>query len=188
MSLAFDAGLRTSRLLLRGFRLDDLDQVHAMRTDADLTRYIPWTAGTREQSLTWLEQRMAGGRLQREGDDAAWAVARRDDGRLVGTVNAWWRSELHGHAEIGFVLARDARGAGYATEAVTALVDALFDRLPLHRVTGRADARNTASARLMERLGMRREALHREDELFKGQWSDTVVYAVLAREWLARRS
>lgn len=184
--LAFDPPLPTSRLLLRTFRRDDLDGVHAMRNDADLVRYIPWTAGTREQSRAWLEQRMAGGRLDREGDDAAWAVVRRDDARLVGSVNAWWHSELHQHAEIGFVLARHAHGVGYATEAVTALLDALFDRLPLHRITGRADARNSASARLMARLGMRREALHLQDELFKGEWTDTVIYAVLRSEWLAR--
>lgn len=186
--LDFDQPVLTERLVLRRFQSGDLDDVHAMRSDADLTRYIPWTAGSREDARQWLEQRMAGGRLEREGDNAAWAVARRTDGRLVGSVNAWYRSAEHRHAEIGFVVAREAQGAGYASEAVTALLDVLFATLPLHRVTGRADARNTASARLMERLGMRREALHIEDELFKGGWTDTVVYAVLDREWAELRA
>lgn len=185
--LVLDPPLVTSRLVVRPFREGDVDEVHAMRNDDDVIRYIPWTRGTREQAQSWLADRMAEDRLAREGDNAAWAVERREDGRLLGSVNAWWRSERHQAAEVGFAFAQHAQGQGYASEAMTALLDALFDRLPAHRVTGRADARNTASARLMSRLGMRHEATHVEDELFKGEWVDTVIYAVLDREWAARR-
>jgi len=62
-----------------------------------------------------------------------------------------------------------------------------FDELGLHRIIGRCDARNTASARLMERLGMRQEAHFRENERFKGEWGDELIYAMLAREWTERR-
>jgi RimJ/RimL family protein N-acetyltransferase len=60
-----------------------------------------------------------------------------------------------------------------------------FAGLGLHRIIGRCDARNDASARLMERLGMRREAHFRENEIFKGAWGDEYVYAILAAEWAA---
>ncbi len=62
-----------------------------------------------------------------------------------------------------------------------------FDDLGLHRIIGRCDARNTASARLMERLGMRREAHFRENEWFKGEWGDELIYAMLDREWSERQ-
>ena len=58
-----------------------------------------------------------------------------------------------------------------------------FDDLGAHRVMGRLDARNTASARVLGRLGMRLEAHLVEDEWFKGEWSSTLVYAILDREW-----
>ena len=58
-----------------------------------------------------------------------------------------------------------------------------FDELGLHRIEGRIDARNTPSARVLERLGMRREAHFVQNEFIKGEWTDEVVYAVLAAEW-----
>ena len=76
-------------------------------------------------------------------------------------------------------------GQGFATEACTAVLDLAFEHLGLHRVVANMDARNTASARLAERLGMRREAHHRSAEMFKGEWSDLLVYAILDREWRA---
>ncbi|MFP5220133.1 MAG: GNAT family N-acetyltransferase [Actinomycetes bacterium] len=173
----------TSRLLLRPFAARDADDVWALHGDPELRRYIPWPERTREESLAWLEQRRTEDRLAQEGDAVAWAVERRADGRVIGSVNAWWRSQVHRHAEIGFVVERAAHGAGYAREATAAVVDRLFEALDLHRVSSRADARNVASAALMARLGMRQEAHFREDEWFKGEWTDTVVFAVLRAEW-----
>ena len=79
------------------------------------------------------------------------------------------------------------RRAGYASEAATALLEVAFGPLGLHRVFGRTDARNVASAALMRRLGMRQEAHLRENEIFKGAWGDELVFAVLEDEWNARR-
>ena len=58
-----------------------------------------------------------------------------------------------------------------------------FRSLDIHRVFGRCDARNLPSARLMERLGMRREAHFRHHAMFKGQWDEELVYAILEHEW-----
>lgn len=173
----------TDRLLLRPFATDDLDDVHAMQSDEPLLRYIPWILRSREESQAWILQRQAEDRLAEEGDAVAWAVERRADRRVIGSVNAWWRSVDHQSAEVGFVVERGAQGRGYAGEATAAVVDRLFAGLALHRVTGRADARNAASVGVMTALGMRQEAHHREDEWFKGEWTDTVVFAVLRSEW-----
>jgi RimJ/RimL family protein N-acetyltransferase len=74
-------------------------------------------------------------------------------------------------------------GQGYATEAAAAMVDLAFNGLGAHRVYARIDARNLASVRLAKRLGLRREAHLRENEWFKGEWTDELIYAVLDREW-----
>jgi RimJ/RimL family protein N-acetyltransferase len=108
-------------------------------------------------------------------------------GTVVGDVGLCWSSEVHRQAEIGYSFHPDHRGHGYATEAAAALVALAFTDLGVHRVAGRLDARNTASARLLERLGMRREAHLVENEWVKGEWSDEVVYAVLDTEWADRR-
>ena len=81
----------------------------------------------------------------------------------------------------GYVFHPDVLGLGYAAKASRAMLDLAFGELGLHRVTAIMDARNTASARLAGRLGMRAEAHHVSSEMFKGEWVDTLVFALLAR-------
>jgi RimJ/RimL family protein N-acetyltransferase len=83
------------------------------------------------------------------------------------------------------VLHPDHHGQGYGREAAVEVLRLGFEGLGLHRIIGRCDAHNHASARLLERLGMRREAHFRENEFFKGEWADEYVYALLANEWQA---
>ena len=85
-------------------------------------------------------------------------------------------------ASIGVTFAGAAHGRGYATEALTAVIDHLFAS-GIHRVIADCDVRNVASAALLERVGLRREAMHRKSAWFKGEWTDEYVYAVLADEW-----
>ena len=186
--LTLDVPVVTERLRLRAFEDADLDAVHALQSDAEVIRFLPWTLRTREQSREWLRDRRAQDRLAGDDDAVAWAVVGRDDGVLVGSVNLWWRSVEHRQGEVGFVLTRAAQGRGLAHEATAAVLDLAFAALDLHRVYGRADARNSASVRLMSRLHMRQEAHLREEELVDGEWTDTVVHAVLRREWEAARA
>ncbi|QIX28393.1 GNAT family N-acetyltransferase [Nocardioides sp. JQ2195] len=87
-------------------------------------------------------------------------------------------------AELGWCLHPDHGGKGCATEAVAALITASFEQLGLRRITAECFADNTASWRLMERLGMRREAHTRKDSLHRsGEWMDGLLYAVLREEW-----
>src|SRR5438876_3812830 len=85
--------------------------------------------------------------------------------------------------EIGFAIATGHQGHGYATEAARLLVGYLFGRRAKHRITASCDARNTASAAVLERLGMRREGHLRESSWAKGEWTDDLLYGLLRREW-----
>ncbi|WP_341873563.1 GNAT family protein [Roseibium denhamense] len=114
------------------------------------------------------------------------AICRADGGGLIGDISLRITNVEAGQAEIGFSLHPGRQGKGYALEAASAFLEFGFGALKLHRIFGRCDARNAGSWKLMERLGMRREAHFREHALFKGEWDEEYYYAILNREWQAR--
>ncbi|MFI1194530.1 GNAT family N-acetyltransferase [Micromonospora sp. NPDC020750] len=177
--------IRTARLTLRPVTLDDLDDVYAYQRRPDVVR---WMLGaeprTREQSRSSVLAMAGEDALRAEGDCLTLAVA--TDAGVIGTVELVWRSRLDRTAELGYVIHPDHGGRGLATEAVTALLDWGFDEFGLHRIYARCHGRNDASARLMTRIGMRQEARHVESYLFRGEWADRLVFAVLAHEWRSR--
>jgi RimJ/RimL family protein N-acetyltransferase len=174
--------IRTRRLVLRPFTRDDLDAVHVYHSDPEVVRYLYWeVAPDRAASLRALEGKFGHTELTEAGQSLILAIEH--DGVLVGEVVLKWLDRQHMRGEIGFVVSPAYQGNGYATEAAAALLGLAFDRLGLHRVIGRCDARNTGSARVMERLGMRREAHFVQNEKFKGEWGDELIYAMLASEY-----
>jgi len=175
--------IETARLTLRPFTKTDFEDTFAYLSRADVVRYLYWEPATREGFSETLDRKIARTTLVPGGHGLNLAVVPRDVGRVVGDVSLWWQSEVHRGAEIGFVFHPDHQGRGYARESAQALLRLAFAELGLHRVTGRLDARNIASAGLLERLGMRREAHLIENEWVKGEWTDELMYAVLDREW-----
>jgi RimJ/RimL family protein N-acetyltransferase len=181
--------ITTSRLKLRPLAVEDTEELLAYRGRPDVCRYLPFEPMD-EQVLT---ARLAGdlGRreITAEGQGLTLGVELAASGRLVGDVVLFFHSADHAGGEIGYVFHPDIAGQGYATEACAAVLNLAFDDsdgLGLHRLVARMDARNSASARLASRLGMRQEAHYRSSERFKGVWADLVVYALLDHEWHAR--
>ena len=181
--------ITTDRLVLRSLRPGDERHVFAYRSVPDVVRYIPGEPKTLEQVQDMVAERATAGRIEPSQPICTLAVDL--DGRVIGDVL------LHldgpdGHdgrqAEIGWVLAPDMQGLGYATEAANALVRVAFEELGVHRVWAQLDGENTASARICERLGMRREAYFERGSWFKERWTDLAVYAIRADEWAARES
>lgn len=173
--------LRTDRLLLRAYQLGDADATLAYYRDPEVARYLltgPFTRADAEQAVA---QRVLCTDPRRPGDKLALVVEH--DGRLVGDVMLELKGEPLSIAEVGWVFDPRAGGRGLATEAARALIGLAFGHYRLHRVVAQLDARNTASARMCERLGMTREAYLRQDWFSKGEWTDTLIYAVLASEW-----
>jgi RimJ/RimL family protein N-acetyltransferase len=182
--------LQTERLRLRPLNAGDLEDVHAYQRIKDVVRYLYWEVHDHEESAKHLKKRLAMNRLSEDGDGIVFAVELPDpDGghdRVVGDISVFLKSAQHGKIEIGWVFHPAVHGRGYATEAAEAVLDVCFNTLGAHRVFAQLDARNEASARLCERLGMRQEALLRQNEIFKGEWSSTAVYALLDSEYRAR--
>ncbi|WP_326822746.1 GNAT family N-acetyltransferase [Streptosporangium sp. NBC_01756] len=178
--------IRTQRLILRPFTFDDLTGLHAIHSLPEVARYLYLEPRDTEQVRQALEKKTTQTALEEEGQALAIAVELAATGELIGDSTLFWHNALHRSGEIGYVFHPGHGGQGYATEAAEALLELAFDGLDLHRVTGRLDGRNHASARLLERLGMRREAHLVENEMVKGEWTDEVIYAILQREWRTR--
>lgn len=177
----------TDRLILRPFTEDDLDAMHAYQSLPEVTRYLYWGERDRAATAAALKKRLTMSALEKEGDILVLAVLLRESGDLVGDVNLAWLSEEHQQGEFGFVFHPAFHGRGYGREAAVEMLRLGFEGLGLHRIVGRADGRNAASANLMSKLGMRREAHFVRNEIVKGEWTDEVVYAMLSEEWAARR-
>jgi RimJ/RimL family protein N-acetyltransferase len=178
-----DWPLETDRLTLRPFVEDDFDAIQAMRSDAEVARYLYGETLSPDETRSLLAQKMAAPAWTSEGDWLSVAAVERASGVTVGDVSLRWVSERDRTAEVGFVFDPVHQGKGFATEAARALVDWVFTAAGFHRVIGRTEARNTASARVLEKLGMRLEAHLVENEWVKGEWQSELVYAILEREW-----
>ena len=176
--------LETERLLLRPFGPDDLEALFAIQADESVARWLYNDPRTLEETRELLARKIGGAALHGEGEWLSAAAVLRTTGELVGDVSLHWASEAHGQGELGFVVHPEHQGRGYATEASRPLLDFAFGPLGLHRVVGRLEPRNAGSARVLEKLGMRREAHLVENEWVKGEWQSELVYAILAREWV----
>lgn len=176
--------IRTPRTLLRMMTIDDAAVVAGYRNDPDVAKFQDWDLPVP------IERVVAGIQRVRPGDDLAPGVrtnlAIEVGGVLVGDVYVGIEEE-GGVAEIGFTLRAEHQGRGYASEAAAAVVDALFERLGLHRVMGQLDPLNVASQRTLERLGLGFESLSRQSYFCRGEWVDNLVYAVSRDQYVAWR-
>lgn len=180
--------LRTDRLLLRPFELRDVDDVLAYRRLPDVMRHMLVGTADRDAVVEGVRHMMIETEIGPDGGVATFAVVLPERDTVIGEVSLVLRSAVHRGGEIGYVFHPAHQGRGLATEASAELLRFGFDDLGLHRIYGMCSARNAASARLMERLGMRREAYFVGSRWSKGAWRDELIYAILADEWRLRRS
>jgi RimJ/RimL family protein N-acetyltransferase len=176
-----DYPIRTRRLTLRPFTAADHAALHSWQSRPDVVRYLYGEARTPEETTDSLALKAAVTWPQKEGDHLALAVEK--DGEVIGEAVLKWLSEAHRQGEVGYIFHPDHHGHGYATEAAAAMLDLGFTHLGLHRISASCDAFNEPSWRVMERLGMRREAHFRHNEVFKGSWGEELIYAILEDEW-----
>ncbi|RRJ86506.1 N-acetyltransferase [Gulosibacter macacae] len=172
--------MSTERLELRVHQAGDVAWMHALYSQPEVARYLleePWT---QEVAETRVEERLAKNDL--DGEAKVLVLAIEHAGEPIGEALLWFTDAERRVAEIGWVLDPRFGGRGFAAEAVTAVLDLAFDHYRVHRVAAQMDARNTGSARLAERVGMTREAHLRQDWWSKGEWTDTVIYGMLAAD------
>jgi len=190
LPFVFTEPIRTERLTLRLMTEADVDDVFAYQSREDVCEYLLHGPRSRDEVVDMIAKYGAATRLAEDHDWIEPAIELTlPDGtlRVIGHMYLNLASVENLGAEIGWTLHPDFFGKGYASEAATAILDLAFDELGMHRVRAELDPRNDASIALCRRLGMREEAFFVKDMMFKGDWADTGVYAILDTEWAARR-
>ncbi len=174
--------LTTDRLLLREFEEDDWQPLLAYQSDPLYLRYNPWTYRTKEDVCAFLQQFM-NWRESVPRWKFQFAIVLPAEKRLIGNCGIRLRTPTAREADIGYELDSGYWDKGYATEAARALLQFGFEELGLHRIWAHCIAENIASAHVLEKIGMRQEGHLRENEWMKDRWWDTLLYAILDREW-----
>jgi RimJ/RimL family protein N-acetyltransferase len=173
---------RTDRLILREFIPEDWRAVRAYQSDPRYLRFYEWEergeADVRAFVAMFIDYRRETPRQKFQ-----LAITLPESGELIGNCGIRVRDPAAREADIGYELDPRFWGRGYATEAARAMLAYGFGPLGLHRITADCLAENTASAHVLEKIGMRCEGHLREHVWMKGRWWDTLLYAILADEW-----
>lgn len=183
--MAAEVLLTGDQVRLREFRLDDLDDSMTVVSDDRVTRFLSFDSRTRDQARAMIE-----GTIERAGqiprNEYYLAVTGRTDDRLIGFA----RLGLTGvqAAKLGYAIAAEHQGHGYATDATRTLLDFAFGPLGLHRVTAAIGPDNTASLALVSRLAFTHEGRLRDHVFTNGVWRDSELFSILAHEWKSTRT
>ena len=169
--------LETEDLILRKPRIRDAKDIYSYASDPEVARYVLWEPH-RSVSETASFIRDLRARI-RAGCPSSWVVVLRGTGTVIGTVGFVWYSAENNAAELGYSFSREYWNHGYATQALRAVIDAVFSSLPLNRLEAQHDVRNPASGRVLQKCGFRREGLLRGRVLNKGEYADVVMYSLL---------
>jgi RimJ/RimL family protein N-acetyltransferase len=170
--------LVTERLILREFVAGDWPAVLAYQLDPRYLRLYEWTGRTEADARRFVNMFIEQ-QKQRPRTRFQLAVTLKNGGRLIGNVGIRQGSGGAHEAEIGYELAPDEWGRGYATEAAQAIVRFGFEELGLHRISAWTVAENVASARVLEKVGMTLEGRLRDKERYKGRYWDVLMYAMV---------
>ncbi len=179
--------LTTARLILREFVEDDWKAVQAYQSDPLYTRYHAWEQPSEKDAREFVG-RFVSQQQEQPRMMFDFVIALPEDGRLIGNCGLRVNDASLREGNIGYELDSRYWGNGYATEAAREMLRLGFEDHNLHRIWAGCVAENVGSARVLERIGMKREGHFREKYFFKSRWWDSLHYAILVHEWQAQRS
>ena len=174
--------LTTNRLILREFEENDCRAVFEYQSDPAYLRYNPWHYRTELDVRSFVHMFIEWS-LEAPRKKYQFAIVLKGEERLIGNCGIRMQTPHAQIADIGYEIDRRYWGQGYATEASLALLALGFNQLQLHRIWAYCIAENTASAHVLEKIGMTYEGRQRESERMKNRWWDTLHYAILEHEW-----
>lgn len=172
--------LSSDRIVLREFTRDDFDGVHNYASDPEVVKYMSWGPNTRSETRRFLERNIQAQVVQPRTD---YNLAITLNGELIGGCGLTIHSLSDKRAEIGYCIRRVDWGKGVGTEVAALLIRFGFNQLKMHRIEAKCDPDNIASYKIMEKNGMQREGILRQDKNIRGEWCDSYIYSILVQEW-----
>jgi RimJ/RimL family protein N-acetyltransferase len=175
----------SERLILRQVRMEDAEAIHSYLSLPEVAKYSPVERKTIEEIIAFLEP-LVSVEPETPGTWFAMAIILKESDQLIGNVSLRFPEKETYQVELGIAINPAYQKKGYAAEATLLVLQYAFEGLGKHRVFASIDPINESSIALVERVGMRREAHHRLSIMWKGDWADDVIYAMLASEWFER--
>ncbi|SEM71640.1 GNAT family N-acetyltransferase [Paenibacillus sp. OV219] len=177
----FNKQLESNRLQLSRITPDDVDDIFEYASDYEVSRFTSWV---QHQTIDHSHSFVNVVRQKYDNNQPSdWGIIDKVTNKLIGACGWVYVNENHRRAEIGYVLSRSYWNLGYMSEAVTMILQFGFQDLNLNRIEARCFAENTASERVMQKVGLQYEGLLREQMLVKGNLIDLKMYSILKREW-----
>lgn len=170
--------LNTERLLIRPYEAEDIQDVFKIYNDKEVCKYLLHDEWAVENMQEKFNKKLVNRSLTQNAKINLAVVV---DEQIIGDLSAWYTS-MKDTVEIGYSFTGASKGKGFATEAVDGLIANLFREYNIHRIQATLDARNLASRKLCERVGMRKEAHFIQDYWNKNEWTDSIVYGILDPE------
>ena len=174
--------IQTPRLLIRKLSIADAEDIYAVSSNPNVSRYVLWD--THRSIMDSRAMIRAHLRSYRNEEPASLAIELKENGRVIGTIGFLWIDREHNSAEIGYSLGEPYWNNGYMTEALRAMLAFGFDKLYLNRIEACFDVSNTASGRVMAKVGMQKEGLHRKKLYNKGRYIDIEMWSILMEDYL----
>lgn len=181
MSFVAPKLIESARVWLRPISESDLPSLLAINADQEVVRFLghaPWRAMADAEA--WYARIS---RQQASGSALEFVIGARQTGSIIGRCGLFDFEEVNAKAALGYILDRAYWGQGYMREALTVVIHAAFREMGLRRLEAMVEAKNTASAGLLRRLGFTREGVLRERWISQGETMDAEVYGLLRREW-----
>lgn len=169
--------LNTTRLILRALRPSDLDDLYEYASDPEIDHYVPWERyknfeEARENLNEFLEE------YQKDGL-GAWGIEHRADQKLIGIINTSIPHRINRRVEVGYTISRAYWNHGLATEALQAVIQFGFEKMELVRMEAVVLPENIASARVLEKAGMRFEGLIHSYQVWRRRPRDLRMYSIV---------
>lgn len=170
--------IETERLLLREYKTEDFETVHAYGSDPDFSKYEFWGPNSEEDTKNFIADTIA--KSQKDPRyEFDFAVCLKSTGRQFGGCGVRRETELSQVANLGWAIAPEFQNQGYATEAAKAVIEFGFEKLGLSVIYATCDTRNIASYKVMEKVGMKKVGFIKGSKEIKGHVRDSYRYEIL---------
>jgi [ribosomal protein S5]-alanine N-acetyltransferase len=173
--------LSTERLILREFEKQDFPSVHEYASDPEVVKFMPWGPNSPSETRRFIENAIQN-QVKKPRTSYELAIILNND--LIGGCGITIHSMSDKRGEIGYCIRRGQWGRGLGTETATKLIEFGFKELQLHRIIAKCDTSNHASYKVMEKKGMTKEGVLREEKHIHGEWRDSYLYSILEYEWI----